>query len=143
VLAGASQLEKSDRSFGEGAEGYAHYFVTGYADLAIGNYMTEAIYPVLLHQDPRYFRRGYGSNLSRLRFAVAQIFRTRTDSGGYQFNYSEFAGNSSAVAISMAYYPGSRTASDAVSQLGIQIGLDMAGNIIKEFWPGGGPKTSH
>lgn len=142
ALAGLNQLDKSDRTFGEGAGGYAHYFVTSYADLAIGNYMTEAIYPTLLHQDPRYFRRGTGSAWSRLGFAIGQIFRTRTDSGGHQFNYSEFVGNSSAVAISTAYYPANRSVSDAVSQLGIQVALDMAGNVMKEFWPNRGGKSS-
>jgi hypothetical protein len=142
ALAGLNQLDRSDRGFGEGAGGYAHYYVTSYADLAIGNYMTEAVYPSLLHQDPRYFRRGSGSTWSRLGFAVGQIFRTRTDSGGHQFNYSEFVGNSTAVAISTAYYPADRNVSDAVSQLGIQIALDMAGNVIKEFWPNRDGKAS-
>jgi len=39
---------------------------TSFADFAIGDYMTEAIYPSLLHQDPRYFRRGTGTGWSRL-----------------------------------------------------------------------------
>jgi hypothetical protein len=44
-------------------------------------------------------------------------------------------GNSTAVAISNAYYVNNRTATDAVSKLGMQLGVDMAGNILKEFWP--------
>jgi len=39
------------------------------------------------------------------------------------------------VAISNAYYPNNRTAGDAVSKLGVQLGVDMAANILKEFWP--------
>jgi hypothetical protein len=66
---------------------------------------------------------------------MAQIFWTHKDSGGTQFNYSEVIGNSTAVAISQAYYPDNRTVSDAVSKLGTQIGVDMASNILKEFWP--------
>ncbi|MBV9081658.1 MAG: hypothetical protein JOZ62_03200 [Acidobacteriaceae bacterium] len=50
-------------------------------------------------------------------------------------NYSELIGNSTAVAISNAYYSDDRTASNAVSKLGIQIGVDMTSNILKEFWP--------
>jgi len=65
------------------------------------------------------------------------------DSGRSQLNYSEFLGNSAAVAIGSAYYPDSRTASKAVSRLGVQIGLDMAGNIMKEFWPDLARKLSH
>jgi hypothetical protein len=45
----------------------------------IGNFMTEAIYPTLLHQDPRYFRRGTGSTWSRLGYAMGQIFITHGD----------------------------------------------------------------
>lgn len=135
IFAAQGQVTDSNRSFGQGTEGYAHYLVTSYADLAIGNTMTEGVFPVLLHQDPRYFRRGSGSRWSRLKYAVGEIFVTYTDSGGRQFNYSEIAGNSAAVAISMAYYPDNRRASDALSSLGVQIAVDTAANIVKEFWP--------
>jgi hypothetical protein len=135
LFAGENQYSRSNPSFGEGAQAYAHYFATAYGDLAIGNYMTEGVFPAFLHQDPRYFRKGTGSALSRLGSAVGQIFWTRTDSGGHQFNYSEIAGNSTAVAISMAYYPGNRNASDAAEQLGVQVAVDMVVNIVKEFWP--------
>jgi len=130
-----SQFSRSQSSFGNGAGGYARYWSTAYADFAIGNLMTEGVFPTLLHQDPRYFRRGSGSGWSRLGSAVGQIFWTRTDSGRKQFNYSEIAGNSAAVAVSMAYYPSSRNASDAAVQLGVQVAVDMASNIVKEFWP--------
>src|SRR5579871_5458756 len=135
AFAGEGQLTNSNPSFGQGVGGYAHYFVTSYADWAIGDYMTEAVFPSLLHQDPRYFRKGTGSTFSRLGSAVGQIFWTHTDSGGRTFNFSEIGGNSAAVAISQAYYPENRTASNAVSKLAIQVGVDMASNVVKEFYP--------
>jgi hypothetical protein len=135
AFAGEGQLTNSNKSFGQGAAGYGRYYGTSLADWVIGDYMTEAIYPTLFHEDPRYFRRGTGSKWSRLGYAVGQIFWTHTDSGGTQFNYSEIVGNSTAVAISNAYYPDNRTASNAVSKLGTQIGVDMASNILKEFSP--------
>jgi len=142
AFAGESQLSRSNPSFGGGVPAYAHYWITAYGDFAIGNYMTEAILPTLLHQDPRYFRRGSGSGWSRLGSAVGQIFWTRTDSGGRQFNYSEIAGNSAAVAVSMAYNPGNRNAPNAAEQLGAQVAVDMAVNIVKEFWPNRERKAS-
>jgi hypothetical protein len=135
LFAGESQLTNANRSFGQGAAGYGRYFATSFADFAIGDYMTEAIYPSLLHQDPRYFRRGTGRGWSRLSYAAGQIFLTHGDSGRTQFNYSEVIGNSTAVAISNAYYSDNRTASNAVSKLGVQLGVDMAANVLKEFWP--------
>jgi hypothetical protein len=135
IFGAEGKLTNSNRSFGQGAAGYGRYFCAGYGDLVIGDYMTEAVFPTLLHQDPRYFRRGTGSGWSRLRYAAWQIFWTHRDSGGAQFNYSELIGNSAAVAISNAYYADNRTAADGVSKLGMQLGVDMAANILKEFWP--------
>jgi hypothetical protein len=143
LFAGEAQLNNSDRSFGQGVLGYSHYFVTSYADFVIGNFMTEGVFPTILHQDPRYFRKGTGSGLKRLGYAAGQIFWTHNDSGHGQFNFSEVVGNSTAVAISMAYYPEDRDVGDAVSQLGTQLGVDMAANILKEFWPDLSRKFSH
>ena len=135
LFGGEGQLANDNRSFGQGAAGYAQYFGTAYGDLVIGDYLTEAVFPTFLHQDPRYFRRGTGSGWSRLGYAMEQIFWTHADSGGTQFNYSEIIGNSVAVVISNAYYANNRTAADGASKLGMQLGVDMASNILKEFWP--------
>ena len=135
LFGGESQLTNSNRAFGQGTLGFGRYFGAACGDFVIGDYMTEAVFPTLLHQDPRYFRRGTGRGRSRLGYAMGQIFWTHRDSGGMQFNYSEIVGNSVAVAISNAYYVDNRSASEGVSKLGIQIGVDMASNILKEFWP--------
>src|SRR5579863_4064951 len=115
AFAGQSQLSNDNRAFGQGVKGYAQYFGSSYADFAIGNFMTEGIFPTMLHQDPRYFRRGKGRGLSRLGYSMSQIFWTHQDSGKTNFNYSEVFGNATAVAISNAYYQNHRTGHDAVS----------------------------
>ena len=113
LFGGEGQLTNANRSFGQGAAGFGRYFGASYGDFLIGDYMTEAVFPSLLHQDPRYFRRGVGSGWSRFGYAMGQIFWTHRDSGGTQFNYSEVIGNSTAVAISTSYYANKRTATDA------------------------------
>ena len=135
AFAGEAQLTNANRAFGQGMAGYGQYLGTAYADFVIGDYMTEAIYPTLFHQDPRYFRLGEGGTWRRLGYAVGQLFWTHNDSGSTGFNYSEIIGNATAVAISNAYYVNDRDAPDAVSKLGTQIGVDGAANILKEFWP--------
>jgi hypothetical protein len=142
-FAGQGQLSNSNPSFGQGAAGYARYFGTSYADLVIGDYMTEAIYPILLHQDPRYFRRGTGTGWSRAKYAMGQIFWTRFDSGKYGFNFSEVLGNATSSSIALAYYPDNRTGGQFATKLATQLGLDMAGNLLKEFWPDLSHKFSH
>lgn len=135
AFGGEAQLANSNPSFGHGPQAFAKYYGASLGDYFIGDYMTEAVFPTLFRQDPRYFRRAKGTVLSRLGYAAGQIFWTHSDQGMGQFNYSELVGNSAAVGISNIYYKDNRDASDAVSKLGNQIGVDMASNILKEFWP--------
>jgi hypothetical protein len=129
------QLTESNPSFGSGWSAYGKYFAASLTDFVVGDYMTEAIYPSLLRQDPRYFRRATGSGGSRLGYAMGQIFITHGDSGHTQFNASEVLGNATAVGISNAYYRDGRTWSANLTKLAIQLGVDMAGNVVKEFGP--------
>jgi hypothetical protein len=134
--AGLAQWQNDYAPFGQGGTGFAKRFGAAYADQAIGNYMTEAIFPSLLHQDPRYFRRGSGGPWRRVGYALSRTIITRTDKGRKTFNYSELAGNAAAAAISNAYYPASeRTAGEACEKLTIQLVSDSAFNVLLEFWP--------
>ena len=142
-FAAMAQLENTNPSFHQGVKGYAHYYWTAMVDQALGNYLTEAIFPSLLHQDPRYFRLGEGSAGRRIGWAVKQIFWTRKDNGGYEFNYSEIGGNALATAISNAYYPDSRTVGDNLQKWGTQVGTDLISNILKEYWPDVKRKMRH
>jgi len=135
AIAGIGQWANSDPSFGQGAAGFARRFGTSYADQAIGNIMTEGLFPTLLHEDPRYFRRGTGTKWSRAAYAATRVLVTRTDAGNLRFNYSEVLGNATAVAISNSYHPDDRTVGDNVLKLGEQIGIDAASQVLKEFWP--------
>jgi len=135
AFAGLYQIENQNPSFGQGVKGYALRFATAYGDQMIGNIMTEGLVPIVTHEDPRYFRRGQGSILYRTGFALKQIVITRTDSDRSTFNLSEWGGNAAAVAISNAYYPDTRTASDNAERLLIACGTDAFSNVLKEFWP--------
>jgi hypothetical protein len=135
AFAGISQIENTNPSFGQGIKGYAKRYAAGYGDQLIGNMMTEGVFPSLLHEDMRYFRRGTGSTWARTFYALTRILVTRTDAGGTHFNFSEVVGNSTAVAISNAYNPDTRNASENLEKLGLQLGTDAISNVLKEFWP--------
>jgi hypothetical protein len=134
-LAAIGQATNSSPSFGQGMEGYAKRLGGAYADFAVQNMMTEGIFPTVLHQDPRYFRRSNGTARSRLGYAISRLFITRTDSGNHQFNYSEVVGGATSLAISNAYYPDGRTVTNNVGRFAVQLGFDAASNVLKEFWP--------
>ena len=98
--------------------------------------MTEAIFPPLPREDPRYYPLGRGGFLKRSRYAISRLLITRTDSGGSILNFSEIIGNGAGAAISNTYYPSrERTWTKTGQKWVAQIGLDGAFNILKEFWP--------
>ncbi len=135
--AGIYHLENSHPQFGQGVKGFASRYGTTVADLAIGNYFAESIFPVLLKQDPRYFRVGaaYGKVGKRTVYALTRVFICKSDAGKSVFNYSEVLGNSTSVAISNLYYSDNRSVGSNVVGLGTQIGTDAFSNVLKEFWP--------
>jgi hypothetical protein len=136
-LAGISQAENSEPGYGQGAEGYGKRFGSAFADGTIENFMTGAILPSLLRQDPRFFQSGQGGFWHRTGYAVSRIFVTRTDSGHQQFNFSEVVGSAASAAISTySYHPqADRTLSNTASVWGTQVGYDTLTIVIKEFWP--------
>lgn len=137
AFAGISQLSNSDPSYGQGVEGFAKRVAANYADQAIGNMMTEGFFPSMLHEDPRYRRIGpsRGTKKYRTWYAFSRVLVTRTDSGGTRFNFSEWLGNSTGVAISNLYHPDERDALDNVEKLLEQCATDGISQILKEFWP--------
>jgi hypothetical protein len=135
AFAGLYQLENQNPSFGQGLKGYAHRYVTAYADQVVGNMMTEAILPTLLREDPRYFRKGTGSFLGRTGYAVSRVLVTRTDTGGTRFNFSEVVGNGIAASVGNAYYPQEIGFVDTMERQWTAIATDAFSDILKEFWP--------
>lgn len=130
-----SQINNSNPSFGQGLKGYARRYASGLADQDIGNFMTEAIYPTLLHEDPRYFRKVHGSTMGRALYAASRVLVTKTDKGNWTVNAAELLGNGSVAAIGFAYYPDGRTFPDTMQRMWSQIGTDAISNVLKEFWP--------
>ncbi len=135
VFAGLSQMNNSNPSFGQGAEGYLKRYASNTADQDIGNFMTEAIMPSLLHEDPRYFRKGTGSIKKRLLYAASRVLITRTDSGGTSFNTAEFLGNGTVAAIGNLYYADAKGFSPTMQRMFTQISTDAISNVLKEIWP--------
>jgi|ERR1051326_8164422 hypothetical protein len=135
VFAGLYQLQNQNPSFGQGIKGYAHRYWTSYIDQSMGNLMTEAVMPTLLHEDPRYFRKVTGSTKNRLGYALTRVLITKTDAGGTRFNFSEVIGNGVMASLGNAYYPANRGFSDTMKRLGLQVATDSFSNVLKEFWP--------
>ncbi|MES2220543.1 MAG: carboxypeptidase-like regulatory domain-containing protein [Acidobacteriota bacterium] len=105
VVAGAQQWNNSFADYGQGAAGYAKRYGANYADGFIGLMLGGAVFPTILHQDPRYFYKGTGSIRSRALYALSTVVICRGDNGRWQPNYSNVLGTFAAGGISNAYYP--------------------------------------
>ncbi|MGA9957710.1 MAG: carboxypeptidase-like regulatory domain-containing protein [Acidobacteriaceae bacterium] len=134
AIAGIQQWDDDFEDYGQGASGYAKRYGANYADGFIGVMLGGAVFPSILHQDPRYFYKGTGSIRSRALYALSTVVIARGDNGRWQPNYSNVLGTFAAGAISNAYYP----ANDRGVGLTIEnslIGLAAGGGtaLLQEF----------
>lgn len=134
--AGFSQAENDFPGYGQGAQGYAKRFGASYADNFDGTLLGNAIFPILLKQDPRYFRRGTGSFTSRLLYSVSTTVWCKNDNGKWGPNFSNLLGNLAAGGISNLYYPASDRGAGLTFERGFTVTAYGAfGGIFNEFWP--------
>ena len=135
--AALSQIDNDNPKYGRGGGPYAERFGAAVADVTTQNFFSDAVLASLLHEDPRYFRRGpeYGA-WNRVGYALSRVFVTRTDKGTPSFNYSGILGMSMGIALSNAYYPdASVNASEVGSRFATSIAASSLGNLLPEFWP--------
>jgi hypothetical protein len=132
--AGIDQAANGSPTYGQGAAGYGKRYAAGYADEVSNRLLSGAIFPSLLHQDPRFFYQGSGSKVSRALYAVTRTFVTRGDNGKEQPNYSRMLGAFTAAALNNAYHPGdNRGASRTFRQGSISLGAFSADSLFREF----------
>jgi hypothetical protein len=99
-------LTGQDPEWGQGVRGYAKRYGAALADQVMSNYLTEAILPTVLHDDPRYFRLGPGfSPAHRIVHALSWVIIGKTDTGHNTLNVPELLGSCTTAAIGWYYYP--------------------------------------
>jgi hypothetical protein len=142
---GIDQWHGNEADYGNGIHGYGKRWASNFADGTAENYFVGAVWPSLLHQDPRHFRKATGRFGSRIGYAVTRVFVTRGDSGHHQFNFSEILGASTATLLANIYHPAAdRTVDSNVELMSLLVSYDMLANMLKEFWPDvSKPRTRH
>ena len=135
-LGGLDQAENRDPSFGEGAQGYSKRFAAEFADQASSRFFKDFAYSAIFKEDPRYYRLIHGRGRQRLMHAVGHAFLAHRDNGEVMFNFSEWAGTTSSVALSNVYHPGNRRGiGPAAEQVSFNVLEDIGFDIVREFWP--------
>jgi hypothetical protein len=135
--AGIDEAEGGDRGYGGGPVGYLKRWGADYTDSFVGNMLGNAAFPAILHQDPRFFRRGYGSKTRRIFYAISTSFVCKHDvTGKWEPNYSNIAGNLAGGAISNFYVPKDERGIGNVFEGAALVTIEGgAGAILQEFWP--------
>jgi hypothetical protein len=134
--AGLGQWQKDPPGYGYGADGYAKRVEAAYLDAFDGALLGNAVFPSLLHQDPRYFRQGTGSFGSRFLHAISSTYRCKNDNGGWTWNYSNILGNIAAGGIANTYYAASDRGAGLTFERAFTVTAEgAAGAIFYEFWP--------
>lgn len=136
----ATTLEHSSSDgfcgYGKDGDAYLKCFGSMEADSDLSSFFGDFLFPVMLHQDPRYFRLGEGSFRSRLWYAVSRVVVTHSDSGRTVFYSSALAGTALAAAASNLYYPSQdRGLGPSLTRVGIDLGNTALFNVSAEFWP--------
>lgn len=136
IQAGISQAQNSFPDYGQGAEGFGRRYGAAFGDSVSSNFFSNFVYPVLLKEDPRYFRRGQGSVKRRIGYAFLQEFIGHTDQGKRSVNFSNILGALSAGGVSNLYYPeADRGFTLTMSRAGIALLYGSIGGLLNEFWP--------
>ena len=135
--AALSQIDNDDPKYGHGAGPYAERFGAAVADITTQNFFSDAVLASILHEDPRYFRRGPEFGVwYRVGYALSRVVVTRTDAGNDRFNYSGVVGMSMGIALSNAYYPdASVNGKEVAYRFGTSLAAGALGNLLPEFWP--------
>jgi hypothetical protein len=136
MQAGIEQATNTYPEFHQGAQAYGRYYWHTFADGGIENYLTGAVFPVITHEDPRYYTLYRGGLFRRTRYAFSRLWITKKDAGNETFNFSEILGSGVATEVSSRYYPQhERRADETLERWGSQLLNDGVGNVFEEFWP--------
>ena len=134
--AGISQARDTHEGYGQGARGFGRRYGAAFATQVYNDFFTRFALPSLLHQDPRYFRKGQGPAAPRIGYALSRVVVTQGDNGRRQFNFSRVLGNLFTAALANTYYPEEdRTAGRTFARAGRQLASSAGLNVLREFGP--------
>jgi hypothetical protein len=137
LQASISQAANGIPHYGQGWGAFGERYCAQEGDQFTGSMLIYGVLPSVLHQDPRYFRKGRGKVLARIEYAASRVVIARTDSGNPTFNFSQVFGQLGQATISAyTYYPQQdRRLAGVLSGWAINQGYNIGWNQLKEFTP--------
>jgi hypothetical protein len=134
--AGFGQARDSLPGYGQGMSGYGKRFGSSLATSTSNSFFGTFLLSSMLGRDPRYFVTMHGGFKHRVAYALSRIVVTRTDKGTLGANWPGMLSPLMAEGLANSYLPDAeRTVGKTFQRYGLRIGLNIAGNILKEYWP--------
>ena len=151
LVAGLGEAQDAHQGWW-GPSGYFKRWGAAYADDFDGDMLGNALFPILFHQDARYYRKGSGPAPGqalepghnageyklrhRMLYAIATTVICKGDNGKWEPSYSNVLGNLAAGGISNLYYPAYERGAVLTIENGLTVTAEGAvGSILVEFWP--------
>jgi hypothetical protein len=133
--AGLNQWTNTPGAWGQGADGYGRRFGSSFG-FHVVHQSIEYGASSLLHEDNRYIRSTATGVGPRLRYALTSTVMARSPDGSRHISISSISAYAGAGFISRTWQPSSNAgAQDAISAMGISMGLTAGRNIVREFVP--------
>jgi len=134
--AAVSQANNTPSEWGQGAAGFGKRLANSFAKHVLKKGIQ---YPVAkaFHEELSYHPSGKAGFRPRLTYALLGVVLThKTTTGQRTVSKGELAGAFGSGFISRLWQPASvRTVSAAFGSAGLTLGVDAAGNVVREFWP--------
>jgi len=138
IGAGFSQIGNQTPKYGEGGRAFSERYAAALADFSTQNLFSAGLLASVLHQDPRYFRKGPEKSgiAHRVLYSIGQVAVARQDSGRTAFNASGIFGMLLGIAASNIYYPAASVRGEVMAaRVETSLFGSVTGNLMSEFWP--------
>jgi hypothetical protein len=134
--AGTAQATGGWYSYGGGMEGYGKRYGAALADTESSALFGRFLFPVLLHEDPRYLRSNSDKTMPRVGYALSRVLVTHDDNGKKRPNLSLMFSAVASSSLANSYYPReNRGFGDTMARAGGGLLSTGEMNLLREFWP--------
>jgi len=135
-ISGISVAADSHSAYGPGFKGFGKSVGISYVQDVTSQFFGAFAFPVIFHQDPRYFRMPDAPLSKRILYSVSRTIISRHDDGSAMPNYSVLLNYPIDAVLANQYVPGVHNdASSTVTRILSGYALDPANNLLNEFLP--------
>ena len=135
-ISAISVAADSHSAYGPGLKGFGKSVGISYVQDISSEFFRGFTFPILFHQDPRYFRMPNAPLTKRIVYSVSRTVISRHDDGSTMPNYSVLLDYPLEAVLSNQYVPGVHTdLSSTITRIATGYALDPVNNLIDEFLP--------